>query len=159
MSKTASGPQNSGGKFLAKKSDVTKARKDLPAINDILIVEDEHFDADRLKATLHVMFGYKIEIRRATTLGNALDCVIERQPQIIFLDDYLQPEDNAANTIPFLRRCNYDGPIVVVSSLASTKRRAALKQAGAADLIHKDDINTVRIGEILTKIYSDQSNS
>lgn len=49
------------------------------------MVEDENFDADRLRATLHIMFGYGIEVRRAKTLGSApLDAVIERKPEMIF---------------------------------------------------------------------------
>jgi PleD family two-component response regulator len=75
-----------GGAFLARKSDATKAQQGNGRFTDILVVEDENFDADRLRATLHIMFGYGIDVRRARTLGSALDCVIERNPQLIFLD-------------------------------------------------------------------------
>ena len=118
----SSGGSGSGGDFLARKSDATKARQSLPTVKDILIVEDETFDADRLKATLHVMLGYDIELRRASTLGSALDCVIARRPEIVFLDDFLKPTDNASQTIPFLRRAGYDGPIVVVSGQVDRQR-------------------------------------
>ena len=69
-----------GGNILAKKADITKSRMGLPSLTDVLIVEDENFDADRLRATLHIMFGYGIQVRRAKTLGSALDAVIERHP-------------------------------------------------------------------------------
>jgi response regulator of citrate/malate metabolism len=145
--------KSTGGNFLARKADVTKTRMGLPAFTDILVVEDENFDADRLRATLHIMFGYDIQVRRAKTLGSALDAVIERQLEVIFLDDYLKPNDNATHTIPFLRRCGYAGPIVVVSGEVDRQRRGTLIKAGAIDVIHKDDLDSVRIAEALTKIH------
>ncbi len=145
--------KSTGGNFLAKKADVTKTRMGLPALNDILVVEDENFDADRLRATLHIMFGYEIEVRRAKTLGSALDAVIERQPEVIFLDDYLKPNDNATHTIPFLRRCGYAGPIVVVSGEVDRQRRGVLIRAGAIDVIHKDDLDSVRIAEAMARMH------
>ncbi len=141
-----------GGAFLMRKSDVTKSQQSNGRPSDILIVEDENFDADRLRATLHIMFGYSIEVRRARTLGSALDCVIERHPQLVFLDDYLKPSDNAAQTIPFLRHCGYGGPIIVVSGQVDRLRRAMLVKAGAVDVIHKDDLDSVRIAEALSRI-------
>jgi|GEM_PF-2459270 len=159
MTRAVPGAQkNGGGDFLAKKSDLTKARQGLPDLNDFLVVEDEHFDADRLRATLHVMFGYGVQVRRATTLGNTLDCVIERQPQVIFLDDYLKPADTASSTIPFLRRCKYEGPIIIISAQVTRKRRAVLMAAGAADVIHKDELDSVRIAEALTRVFKPGAN-
>jgi len=145
--------KSTGGNFLAKKADVTKTRKGLPPLSDILLVEDENFDADRLRATLHIMFGYEIEVRRAKTLGSALDAVIERAPEVIFLDDYLKPNDNATQTIPFLRRCGYEGPIIVVSGEVDRQRRSVLVKAGAIDVIHKDDLDSVRIAEAMTRMF------
>ena len=141
-----------GGSFLARKSDAAKSQQDSRRLADVLIVEDENFDADRLRATLHIMFGYAIEVRRARTLGSALDRVIERQPELIFLDDYLKPSDNATQTIPFLRRCGYVGPIIVVSGQVDRLRRAMLVKAGAVDVIHKDDLDSVRIAEALARV-------
>jgi DNA-binding response OmpR family regulator len=141
-----------GGAFLARKSDATKAQQGNGRFTDILVVEDENFDADRLRATLHIMFGYGIDVRRARTLGSALDCVIERNPQLIFLDDYLKPSDNATQTIPFLRHCGYAGPIIVVSGQVDRLRRAMLVKAGAVDVIHKDDLDSVRIAEALARV-------
>jgi len=145
-------PADDGGSFLERKSDLAKSRSQRPGYKDVLIVEDENFDADRLKATLHLMFGYELTVRRAKTLGSALDCVIERLPELIFLDDILKPSDNAAQTIPFLRRCGYAGPIIVVSGQVTRNRRAELSSAGAIDVIHKDDVDSVRLMEALQRI-------
>ena len=146
-------PSRSGGAFLERKSALAIARQGRPRFNDILIVEDEKLDADRMKATLHSIFGYDIKTRQAATLGSALDCVIERQPDLIFLDDHLKPNDNAAHTIPFLRRCNYVGPIIVVSGMLTRKRAGMLVQAGAAVTIHKDNLDSGSIAEALAKVH------
>ena len=77
-----------------------------------------------------MMFGYGLTLRRAKTLGSALDCVIERKPDLIFLDDILPPSDTASTTIPFLRRCGYEAAIIVVSGEMTRVRRQELLGAG-----------------------------
>jgi DNA-binding NarL/FixJ family response regulator len=149
-----SGGSGAGGDFLARKSDATKIRQSLPKVHDVLMIEDEAFDADRLRATLHVMLGYDLTIRHASTLGIALDNVIERKPDVVFLDDYLKPNDNASQTIPFLQRAGYTGPIVVVSGEVDRQRRILLVTAGAADVIHKDDLDSVRVAEALARAFN-----
>ena len=145
--------KSSGGDFLTRKSDLTRIRQRLPELSDILIVDDNTFDADSLRATLHMMFGYGISLRRAKTLGSAIDLVIERKPDLAFLDDILPPSDTAMNTIPFLRRCGFEGPIIVVSGELTRQRRQQLMAAGAADVLHKDDLDSVRLSEALSLAY------
>lgn len=148
---------STGSEFLARKSDLAKSRQGMPNVTDLLLIDDNTFDADRLRATLHIMLGYGIRVRRAKTLGSALDYVIERQPELIFLDDVLPPSDTATTTIPFLRRCGYEGPIIVVSGVVDRTRRAELRVAGAADVIHKDDLDSVRVAEAFARIYGPTS--
>ncbi len=143
----------SGGDHLAKKSDTSHQSKKLPKLTQVLIVEDETCDADRLRATLRVILGYDLVVRRASTLGAALDCVIAQQPELVFLDDLLKPSDTASHTIPFLRRANYNGPIVVVSGQVTRARRAELIALGARDVIHKDDVDSVRLAEALVRVF------
>lgn len=145
----------SGGDHLAKKSDLLKNRRNLPSLRDIAIVEDEAMDADRLKATLRVMFGYELELRRAATLGSAIDLVMNRKPELLFLDDVLKPSDDASHSIPFLRRAGYTGPIIVVSGRVTRKRRTELMTAGANEVIHKDDVDSVRLAEALERVFGD----
>lgn len=129
-----------------------RARQGLPQLANILIIEDETFDAERLSATLRVMFGYELLVRRAATLASALDRIIEQKPEIIFLDDVLKPSDDASQSIPYIRRAGYEGPIVVVSGQVTRTRRATLLAAGATDVIHKDDVDSVRLAEALVRV-------
>ncbi len=149
----ASSSTGSGGDFLAKKSGLIRAREGIPDLKDVLVVEDEPMDADRMFATLRVMFGYELEIRRANTLASAVDFVMSRKPEIVFLDDILKPSDDASQTIPFLRRAGFDGPIVVVSGQVTRTRRTTLIAAGATDVIHKDDVDSVRLAEALQRVF------
>ena len=155
----ASSSTGSGGDHLAKKSDLLKSRARLPTLKDIAIVEDEAMDADRLKATLRVMFGYDLELRRAATLGSAIDLVLHKKPELLFLDDVLKPSDDASQSIPFLRRAGYDRPIVVVSGRVNRQRRTALLEAGATDVIHKDDVDSVRLTEALERVFAAKDKS
>lgn len=146
-----------GSDFLARKSDLTRMRQRIPGLKDVLIVDDSNFDADSLRATLNMMFGYGLTLRRAKTLGSALDCVIERKPDLVFLDDILPPSDTASTTIPFLRRCGYEAAIIVVSGEMTRQRKQELLGAGASDVIHKDDLDSVRISEALSRAYNMES--
>ncbi|MEQ1652307.1 MAG: response regulator [Hyphomicrobium sp.] len=149
----ASSSSGSGGDFLAKKSGMMRARAALPNLKDVVVVDDESLDTDRMFGTLRVMFGYDINVRRAATVGAAIDQVIAKSPDILFLDDILKPSDDAAQTIPFLRRAGYQGPIVVVSGQVTRTRRTVLLAAGATDVIHKDDVDSVRLTEALQRIF------
>lgn len=149
----SSSSSGSGGDFLAKKSVINRARGALPDFKDVVVVDDEAIDADRMFATLRVMFGYDVNVRRAATAGRAIDLVIDVKPDIIFLDDILKPSDDAVHTIPYLRRAGYDGPIIVVSGQVTRTRRTTLIAAGATDVIHKDDVDSVRLSEVLHRIF------
>ena len=148
-----SSTSKSGGDFLTRKSDLTRLSKLLPSLRDILVVDDETFDADRLKATLRVMFGYELDLRRAATVASAVDQVIKRQPELIFLDDCLKPSDTATVTIPYLRRAGYAGPIIVISGQVTRNRRRELIELGAAEVIHKDDVDSSRLAEAMLNVF------
>ena len=151
-SSTGSGT-GSGGDFLERKSHVTKLRQSLPELRDVLIVDDDPSDANRLKATLRVLFGYQLEVRLAATLASAVDSVLKKQPDLVFLDDILKPSDNASDTIPFLRHAKYAGPIVVVSGQVTRARQSSLVASGATDVIHKDDVDSVRLAEAMVRVF------
>ena len=143
--------KGTGADFLVRKSDVAKSRKDMAPLNDILIVEDERLDAERLVATLRTMFGYGLEVRRANTLSSALDEMLKRKPDLVLLDDVLVSE-NANDSIPMLRRVPFDGPIIIISGKVDRLRRAELLKKGANDAINKDDVNSVEIAAVLARL-------
>lgn len=148
-----------GGDFLERKSGTTKQRLKLPHLNDVLVVDDSETDTNRLIATLRVIFGYDLNIRTAATLAIALDRVIEAKPDLIFLDDVLKPSDSATETIPYLRHANYEGAIIVISGQVTRSRQAELRSCGATEIIHKDDVDSVRLSEALITALGDSAAS
>lgn len=151
-SQMAPGSNSCGGSFLARRSDLVKSRaENRSAPPDVLVIEDESIDAERLMATLRVLLGYDHEIRWTSTLGDAVDRVIERIPDIVFLDDALKPSSDAAQVIPLLRGAGFSGPIIIISGKMTHARRTHLLASGACDAIDRDDVDSVRVGEALAR--------
>jgi DNA-binding NarL/FixJ family response regulator len=134
-----SSPTTPGGRVLQQRSAYAKARAE--GYRHVLVVEDTQLDSDRLNGIVHMVLGYDVEIRRAKSLTKALDEAIASKPDIVLLDDRLKPKDTADDTIPFLRRIGYEGPIIVMSSLLTRRRQAELAMLGATTSLHKDDLD------------------
>jgi CheY-like chemotaxis protein len=147
---------SAGGGHLAKRADLASTRAKYARPQSILVIEDESMDADRLTATLHVLFGYHVDIQSAATLSAALEKIATQSPSVIFLDDILKPTGDASHTIPELRRVGYRGPIIVVSGEVTRTRRTRLLAEGASDVIHKDDVDSVRVAEALASASADR---
>lgn len=150
------GDRATGSSHLTKRSDLASSRSRQEMPHDILIVDDEALDAERLTATLRVLYGYQVSIRWACSIGDALDGLAENQPCLTFLDDILKPSADAFLSIPELRRAGYEGPIIVVSGAVTQSRRTRLIAGGATDVIHKDDVDSVRVAEAVDRARADQ---
>ncbi|MEO8420583.1 MAG: response regulator [Hyphomicrobium sp.] len=150
------GDRATGSGHLTKRSDLASSRSRQAMPHDILIVDDEALDAERLTATLRVLYGYQVSIRWACSIADALDSLAETQPSLTFLDDILKPSADAFLSIPELRRAGYEGPIIVVSGAVTQSRRTRLIAGGATDVIHKDDVDSVRVAEAVDRARADQ---
>jgi DNA-binding NarL/FixJ family response regulator len=145
------------GDHLVLRSDVAQAKQCmLPEFNDIVLVEDETFDAKRLAAILNLVVGRQANIRIAQSLDKAIDAVLQSPPDLMFLDDYLEPSDSALDTMPMVRRAGYHGPIVVISGELDRERLVELRKAGASGAIHKDELNSVDLGAMLVRIFEER---
>ena len=142
----------SGADFVAAKNDLDRHREQLPDWTKFLIVEDEVSDAKVLRGVLHTWLGYEISVSIAESLGGAIDHLGRGQPDVLFLDHLLPPQSDAAIIIPNLRNAGYDGPIIVVSGMMTLSLRRTLVKAGAFEALHKDNINSMNIGEVLIRL-------
>jgi len=149
----AADQSKSGGDHLEKRSDIIKSQRDRPNLKSVLVIEDERPDADRMQAMLHLMQGYDLDIANAATISTAVDKVLAKTPQLVLLDDQLKPSDSATETIPFLRHAGYEGPIIVISGQVTRRRRTELLAVGATEVLHKDDVDTVRLAEAIGAIF------
>ena len=139
-----------GPKHLARKNELAGAQAKIHTLRDILLVDTGHLDAERLTATLHVLFGYKANIRTASTLSDAVDCIEHEAPSAIFVEDLPEFATDAEQAIPLLRKASFLGPIIVVSEKIAPARRAKLLKIGASEVLHSDDLDSVSVAEALT---------
>jgi CheY-like chemotaxis protein len=124
----------------------------LAALKDILVVDDITLDLARSVAVVRTVMGTDVSVRTARSLGSALDCVNERAPDLVVVDDHLGGYDTAARTIPFMRRCGYLGPIVVVSAAVTRAMVSELTALGALAVLHKDAFDAVALSDILDSL-------
>ena len=130
------------------------AKATLPDIRNVLFVEDEDSDARRLAATLRVVFGRDVNAMRAEKLGDVAAAVAHVPPDVVFIDDYLRPDDTAFDTIPALRQAGYMGPIIVMSGELDRARSLLLAAAGASVTMHKEDINSAAITSAMQRAFN-----
>lgn len=142
----------SGTELVAAKAKLDRCRDLLPDWTNFLLIDDSEADANVLRAVLHSWLGHGISVSSVTTLGGALDHLNQNKPDILFLDHLLPPSDDAAVTIPYLRNIGYAGPIVIMSGKMSRALERRLVGAGAADMLHKDDFNSMSVAEVLLRV-------
>ena len=133
--------------FLRQKSGVHKSRIASARVEDILIIEDSQFDGKTMAALLRSAFGRDTVVRHASSLMRAKNMLLERMPDLVILDDIMPPKDRADTSLPYLRQSGVEAPIVVVSGEMTRLRRLTLLQAGANEVLHKDDLNVMRLVE------------
>lgn len=141
--------------FLELHAHSRTAGKAWPVMREVLVVEDEDSDARRLAATLRLVLGRGVHARRVETLAEVAGAVSATVPDIVFIDDYLEPGDNALDTIPELRRAGYAGPVIVLSGAMDRARSLVLQAAGARVTLHKEDVNSVTVAEALSVAFAE----
>ena len=72
-------------------------------VKNFLIIDDNTFDIGHLRAVLHMVRGYEIDVRSATSAKEALQAVRERAPDVVFAD-HLSATDTAFSTMERLRK-------------------------------------------------------
>jgi DNA-binding response OmpR family regulator len=143
----------SGADYLVKRSDLARELARLPRFRSIVVFEDRQEDSDRMLALVHRMLGYEaIEVRRASTLTSGIDLLLAKPADLVLLDDRMGPVDRAEDALPLIWRSGYDGPIVVVSSELTRERRIALMKLGITEAVHKDDLDSGSMGELMARL-------
>ena len=130
---------------------VANGDENMKQFKDFLIIDDNPYDVGHLRAVLHMVFGYEVEIRDVASARDAIAAVQARTPEVVFAD-HLSPSDTAFSTLMKLRQVGYDGPIVVVTGLADPFKRHELLNAGAADVVIKDDLDSSTLASTLAKL-------
>lgn len=152
-------PQRSDGDDstdkLRQRSGLMARLKAIPSLMSVLVIDDDEGDIRSITTILKLLQGTDLEVRSARSLGTALDQLKSRPPQVVFLDDWLSPSENADTSIAFLRRFGYAGPIVVIAGEVTRRRKIQLREQGASAVISKDDLDGMTLAEVLIQVAND----
>lgn len=124
----------------------------------ILVVEDQAKMSAFLKKGLTEV-GYAVDIAESGTAAEAL--VSESEYDLIILDVML-PDQNGIDTARHIRRDGYQGPILMLTALSTTKDKVNGLDAGADDYLTKPysfDELLARVRALFRRKSSTGSNS
>ena len=125
---------------------------ELPPVTNILIVDDTVSDADILSSTLRLLFGHEISIRHVRVLRDIRKALLDQKPDVLFLDDRLGHGTSAEVSLNMIRLSGHTHRVIVMSGLLTRARQIELLKLGVADVVHKDDIDAVRLSEAILKV-------
>lgn len=99
----------------------------------ILVVEDEKKMATFLKNGLNEI-GYAVD---TTENGSTAESLVANTDYDLVILDVMLPDQSGLDTIRHLRRDGYQGPVLMVSALSTTKDKVFGLDAGADDYLTK----------------------
>jgi DNA-binding response OmpR family regulator len=123
----------------------------------ILVVEDQTKMAQFVKKGLTEV-GYAVDISESGSGAETL--VAENEYDLVILDIML-PDQNGLDTARHLRRDGYDGPILMLTALSTTKDKVHGLDAGADDYLTKPysfDELLARVRALLRRKSGNQNN-
>ena len=141
-----------GRDYLARRSWLIKNAHTAAMPTDIIVVDDNTRDIDRMASALRLMFGRDISIRIGKTLAAMNVLLREKQPDLLIVDDNLNHGLRAEATLAAAASHRFHGPIFIVTGMLTRQRMVELKKLGAIDVIHKDDLDSTRLREAVLKI-------
>lgn len=99
----------------------------------ILVVEDQAKMANFLKKGLNEV-GYAVDIAES---GTSAESYMAQGDYDLVILDVMLPDQNGIDTARHLRRDGYEGPILMVTALSTTKDKVHGLDAGADDYLTK----------------------
>lgn len=99
----------------------------------ILVVEDQAKMANFLKRGLNEV-GYAVDVAES---GQAAEMLAAANEYDLLILDVMLPDQNGLDTARHLRRDGYEGPILMLTALSTTKDKVHGLDAGADDYLTK----------------------
>jgi two-component system copper resistance phosphate regulon response regulator CusR len=128
----------------------TNPQRTIITVMRVLVVEDEKKIAAFIKQGL-VEQGYSVDVAGS---GSAAETMAADSEYDLIILDVLLPDQNGMDTARHLRQDGYQGPILMLTALTSTKDRVNGLDAGADDYLAKPfafDELTARIRALLRR--------
>jgi DNA-binding NarL/FixJ family response regulator len=148
---------SSGDDLVSRKSRLAQQLNKLSTVRHITIIDDNALDARHVTAVLHLLLGRAITVVHHKSVALAIASMRTRMPDLLFLDDVLPPLDRAETSLRSLHRQGLVSPIVIVTAMLTQTRRKQLLTLYPLGILHKDDIDSFSVGEILTRLVPDDA--
>jgi CheY-like chemotaxis protein len=140
---------------LVRKSELAKRIRALPPLRDIMVIDDNEQDARHAVVVLRLLLGPELVVTSHRYLAKAVAELQRKMPDLIILDDHLPPMDRAESSLKALQRFGFKGPFIVMTGMLDRQRKLELEKLGPLGLIHKDDLDSFSLSEVLTRLNKD----
>jgi DNA-binding NarL/FixJ family response regulator len=140
---------------LVRKSELAKRMQLLPPLHNIMVIDDNEQDARHAAVVLKMLLGPHVVVTSHRYLAKGVAELQRRQPDLVILDDHLPPMDRAETSLKALQRFGFKGPFIIMTGMLDRARRLELEKLGPLGLIHKDDLDSFSLSEVLTRLVKD----
>jgi CheY-like chemotaxis protein len=142
---------------LVRKSELAKRMRLLPPLRSIMVIDDNEQDARHAAVVLQMLLGPTVNLTSHRYLAKAVAELQRHMPDLIILDDHLPPMDRAETSLKALQRFGFKGPFIVMTGMLDRARKLELEKLGPLGLIHKDDLDSFSLSEVLTRLVKDEA--
>jgi CheY-like chemotaxis protein len=142
---------------LVRKSELAKRMRLLPPLRSIMVIDDNEQDARHAAVVLQMLLGPELNVTSHRYLAKAVAELQRRMPDLVILDDHLPPMDRAETSLKALQRFGFKGPFVIMTGMLDRTRKLELEKLNPLGLIHKDDLDSFSLSEVLTRLVKDES--
>jgi CheY-like chemotaxis protein len=140
---------------LVRKSELAKRIQLLPPLRNIMIIDDNEQDARHAAVVLQMLLGPQLVITSHRYLAKAIAELQRQVPDFVVLDDHLPPMDRAETSLKALQRFGFKGPFIIMTGMLDRARKLELEKLGPLGLIHKDDLDSFSLSEVLVRLVKE----
>jgi DNA-binding NarL/FixJ family response regulator len=152
MLATEYGKTDDAKSVLVRKSELAKRVQRLPQLRNIMVVDDTEQDARHVTVVMRLLLGADITVTSHRYLAKAVAELQKSMPDLLILDDHLPPMDRAETSLKAIQRFGFTGPFIIMTGMLDRQRRIELEKLGPLGLIHKDDLDSFSLSEVLTRL-------
>jgi CheY-like chemotaxis protein len=147
-------PREPGAEHLDRRSAMQKRIHNLGLKPSLLVVEDRTEDAQFIETPLRRLFGKDVRVTVAPTVAAMIKALSEHAYSVIVLDDHMDGDKKAEHVLPLIQKSPNKCPVILVSALLTRNRIAELHRLGAHEILAKDDVGSVALGEAILRLLA-----
>jgi hypothetical protein len=148
----------SGANVLAHLSELARQRAELPRVSCLMIVSYDRAEGDLIQAAMRAVVGYDTRILVVASLGEAVQYSKLYPPQASFcLDNAPAKKVDCEQALRGLREAGISCPVAIIRATVTTHIRCKLLDAGASDVLARDEVCGIRLRESLLRLLVPQA--